>query len=60
MKKYDLDRLSYLRHNANNVLELTKGFLPEQRNNNINTLDEFAIHVLELTQYILSIDNEIK
>lgn len=52
-KIFDIDRLSYLRNNANNVLELTKGFTPEQRNNNIEALDELAIHVLELTQFIL-------
>jgi hypothetical protein len=53
-----LKRKKYIRRQASDALELTKGFTPEQRKNFSNamkTMEEFANYILELTTDVESI-----
>ena len=45
------DRKKYIREYALDVLELTKGFIPEQRkyNNSLDSLETLSNFILELT-----------
>lgn len=49
VKPYFDERKAWMRREAITCIELTKGYLPEQRDNAIQTIDQLAAFVLELT-----------
>ena len=50
-ESYNESRREFIRDETPNVLELTKGFTPEQRegSNSLKTLEKLAGYILELT-----------